>query len=281
MTQVPSLMSAVILNDKVGCKMEIDTAAAHCVISFNLFKNIAAKSPEPLVLEQGSVIMRMADGTPSKAVKGMTSIRISRFDDPSKTGIFPVIVVDGPYALLGRPALSKLWPNLFSSWVTSAKRSLVVGQSFKKSRNVVARAETDDVTTTQGGWSEAASAARAHAPLVTSSNASNTPIAATTPISTTTPAAVINAAPGLTATTHNLLTHPTGNISQEDGAVHCKKIAFEIFGDVFDGTQGTFKGVKAEVYIKPDHERFLRVMPPSKLPRAFTDGTLNEEYEKK
>ena len=63
-SQVPSIMAAVLVNGIMKVQMEVDTAAAHCVISYDMYKEIAAKSDEPLVLEQGSVVMRMADGTP-------------------------------------------------------------------------------------------------------------------------------------------------------------------------------------------------------------------------
>ena len=260
-SQVPSIMSAVLLNGIMKVQMEVDTAAAHCVISYDMYKKIAAKSDEPLVLEQGSVVMRMADGTPSKSVKGMTSLRITRIEEPNKTGIFPVIVVDGPHALLGRPALSRLWPDLFSNWVKSAKQSLMVESlPVHETRNVIARAGNDDVTANQGECPEATSGARTRAPALK-------PAAAAA--ATTTPTSHI--------TSPNLPPHPIGYISQEMGAAHCEKIAFDVFGEVFDGTQGTFEGVKAVVHIKPGHEQYLRVMPPSKIPHGYK---FKELYEK-
>ena len=73
--------------------------------------------------------------------------------------------------------------------------------------------------------------------------------------------------------------HPTGDISQAAGAAHCEKIAFEVFSDIFDGTQGTFQGVEAVVHIKPDHEKLLRVMPVAKVPHGIKEN-YSEEYER-
>ena len=259
-------MTAVILNGNFRCQMEIDTAAAHCVISYDMYKNITAKSVKPLILDQGTVTMRMADGTPSNAVIGMTRLCITRVEEPSKSGIFPVIVVKGPHALIGRPALSKLWPDLYKRWVVTAQRSLMVERAVPEPLSVIARAETDDVTATQGGCpGGAAPAARVHAPTVKPAKDY------ATPINVTTPAISSN-------TTHHLPPHPTGEISQEAGEAHCRKIAFDVFGDIFDGTQGTFKGVKAVVHIKPGHEKYLRVMPPAKVPHGCKDS---KEYEQK
>ena len=176
--QVPSIMSAVILNGNVRYEMEIDTAAALCVISYNLFKEIVAKSEEPLSLETGSVTMRMADGTSSKSVKGMTYMRITRVEDTNKTGIFPVIVVEGPHALLGRPALLKLWPEYFRNWANTAKRSLAM-DSFSVCQNNDACEDTNgDVTVSQGECTPLSGRTQAHvgrpSPSITTNNASVT-----------------------------------------------------------------------------------------------------------
>ena len=63
---------------------------------------------------------------------------------------------------------------------------------------------------------------------------------------------------------------PTGEISQMEGEAYCRKL-FETFPELTDGTQGTFKGVEAEIHLKPGHEKFLKVMPYAKVPHGIKD----------
>ena len=71
-TRVPSMRAAVILNGLVRHVMEIDTAADECLISYDLYKDMA-KMDSNLSLATTTVVMRMADGMPSKAVRGVTT----------------------------------------------------------------------------------------------------------------------------------------------------------------------------------------------------------------
>ena len=48
-----------------------------------------------------------------------------------------------------------------------------------------------------------------------------------------------------------------------------------MFPDLFDGTLGEFKGVKADFKIIPGHEKYLKVFPVAKVPHGIT-----KEYDK-
>ena len=62
----------------------------------------------PPILEKNTVVMRQADGTVSKNVKGCTYLSIQRADRPERVDTFKVIVVKGPNNLLGRTVLQSL-----------------------------------------------------------------------------------------------------------------------------------------------------------------------------
>ena len=104
--------------------MEIDMAAGHCMILPATFDKVVSQSCDPPVLDSGQITMHLADGTSSNAVVGCTRITIARADKPDIAEEFPVIVCQGPHALLGRPALQALWPEYYDSWSTSAKTSI-------------------------------------------------------------------------------------------------------------------------------------------------------------
>ena len=124
-TRVQNIMGGVILNGNVRCEMELDTAACNSIMSYDHFKEIVSKSGDkPPLLERGAVIMKMADGTLSNSVKGRTCLSIARADMPNRTGVFEVIIVDGPHALLGRPTLQALWPEQYNNFASIAKKSV-------------------------------------------------------------------------------------------------------------------------------------------------------------
>ena len=225
---VKNLVAGVLLNGIVKCEMEIDTAACHCVLSYEVFQELVKKSGNnPPKLDAGQFIMKMADGTPSKAVKGCAYLSIARADNPSQFGTFPVMIVDGPNILLGRPALQTLWPLQYGQWSKVAEES----KDALCSSCAAVRCETSCT-------------ASANAPPCVS--------------------------------TRQIPPPPERNeVSQEEGEAYCKRL-FDAFPGLTDGKQGTFKGVEAEIHIKPGHEQFLKVLGPAKVPHGLKD-----EYEPK
>ena len=53
--------------------------------------------------------------------------------------------------------------------------------------------------------------------------------------------------------------------SQVEGEQQCLDICKQ-YPSLFDGKLGLFKGVKAKVHLKEGHEKYLKVMPPAKVP---------------
>ena len=206
-TPVKNIMGGVIINGIIKKEMELDTAACHCIISAELWKEIVLVNPDnPPTLEKGSVNMTMADGTQSRAVMGSTHLTITRADKPQHTGVFLVIVVYGPHILLGRPALQALWPEQYGSLAQVAQKSLEAICS-------VCSVNAGDNTSFGMG--------------AVPSPTTATPSAATA------------------TTTHSHLDPlpPTGNVTQEQGEQYllqlCKK-----FGTLFDGEPGLIKGAQ-------------------------------------
>ncbi|CAL4109038.1 unnamed protein product [Meganyctiphanes norvegica] len=175
----------------------------------------------------------MADGTPSKSVRGWSEIIITRADKPDKTGLFSVVIVDGPHVLLGRPALQALWPEEYNSLAEVAKQSI---KAICKSCCVCAKG------------------------------------AATTPV---TDAATDAATPH---TQRSIPSFPSGDVTQEEGEALCLKVC-DVYPELFDGKLGLFKGVEANLHLKPGYEKHLRVMPPAKVPYGLEDE-VNVELEK-
>ena len=232
--------------------MEIDTAACNCILSYDLFKEIVKKSADnPPILEAGSVIMKMADGTPSTAVKGSAKINIARADLPERSAIFKVIIVDGPHKLLGRPALKTLWNEQYTSFAESAKQSLAALCSNDCTACVSCIIPSSDnkcpatavVAAEPLGRVATASEVEPSATNSLSTTIAADPVSrvatnsATKPTTTNSPITVLNQRP--------IPPPPTGVITQEIGEAYCRKIFYEVFPELFDIGIGEFKGVKA------------------------------------
>ena len=75
-----NIMAGVILNNSLSCMMEIDNDASQSMMPFTSFQKLVSRCQEdgitPPILEENTVIMRQADGTSSKMVKGCTYLHI-------------------------------------------------------------------------------------------------------------------------------------------------------------------------------------------------------------
>ena len=266
---VQNIMGGVILNDNISCQMELDTAACHCIMSYDRFKEIVSKSKsKPPTLVEGSIRMNMADGTPSTAVKGSTVLSITRADKPEMTGVFTVVIVDGPHALLGRPALQALWPEQYNNFASIAKKSLDAMGTSSACSACINYLRADERKCSGGGAA------------TTTTTTTTTAIADTSACAKDAAAAATKAAD--TSTHRSLPPFPTGNVTQEEGEAYCKQLCKEEFSELFDGGIGLFKNVEAEFYIKPGHEKFLKVYPPAKVPHGIKplfDKKLDKVYE--
>ena len=257
-TRIQNIMGGVILNGNVKWKMELDTAACHSIMSYDLFKDIVSKSGDkPPLLKQCHVVMKMADGTLSMAVKGRTYISIARADMPEKTGIFEIIIVDGPHALLGRPTLQALWPEQYNDLAFIAKKSVdalcLLNANSASINHFVP--EERKATAVDG-------AAATNTYSVSGNDSAKAGDTSTKSARCARP----------------IPPFPTGDITQEEGEAFCWKLC-EVFPELFDGGIGVFKNVEAEFHIIPGHEKYLKVMRPVKVAHGIED-LVDEQLDK-
>ena len=118
-----------------------------------------------------------------------------------------IIVVDGPHTLLGRPALNKLWPDLYNKWTTAARHSISALQNLPTVQQV--------------------------APAVVP----QPQVAAATAI----PDTLVQSPP-----VRPIPPPPTGEVTQEIGENYCESICDKVFHELFDGKQGTFQGITSK-----------------------------------
>ena len=120
-----NILGGLIINDTIEQKMELDTAAGHCVLPKELWQKIVLQDPDNAPkLNVDSVKMNMADGTSSNAVVGTAYINIARADMPDRKGLFKAVIVNGPHVLLGREALSVLYPEEYEMIVKAGMKSV-------------------------------------------------------------------------------------------------------------------------------------------------------------
>ena len=72
---------------------------------------------------------------------------------------------------------------------------------------------------------------------------------------------------------------PQGEVTQFIGEQYCTQLCNETFPELFDGTLGVFKGVKADFKLIPGHEEYMKIFPVAKIPYGITDE-VNKELDK-
>ena len=281
-----NIMAGVILNDNIKCELEIDTGACNSIMSYDLYKEIINKSSDHYPeLEVGKVIMKMADGSYSMAVKGLSQMKIARADLPDKVGVFKVIVVQGPHNLLGRSALKELWPEQYNSFVDGAKKSL----------DALCISNVCSLCTTNVP-SDTLSSSQVHGPTGGITTTTTVVVAATEHApcdpATTTTTTTDTTTPSTTDIKHNDTTTfrsdthkpvipppPIGEITQEIGENYCLQICDEAFSELFDGELGDFDQVEAQFEILPGHEQSLKVFPCAKIPYGIEKEVYKELHK--
>ena len=94
-------------------KFQVDTAASHSILTHEAYKrlknmpygNIPDMRPETRKSQ-------LADGSSSNRILGSVSIRCKARNSDSK--MLDFYVMDAPVNLLGRYAIEKLWPKMFT-----------------------------------------------------------------------------------------------------------------------------------------------------------------------
>ena len=247
-----NIIGGVILNGIMNTSMELDTGACETMMTYDNFQKLSKLSVNPPVLQDDAVV-RMADGTSSKCTKGTTLLQIQRADRPEMSGIFKVIVTEGPNDLLGRPVLEALWPDEYQSFVNSAKESIDAICSV--------------VSCEHCGTAKSTKIATESAPATTLTESD--PSKATT----------VNNSLVKNQQKKEIPPMPVGIITQEIGEAYGNQLCDEAFSDLFDGKQGDFITAEANFEIMPGHEKFLKVLPCAKVPYGVEDQ-FNEELDK-
>ena len=246
----PIIMAAMIIEGKYICDFEIDTDASHTVISTEVYQKaylVATDKPE----RGPSTPMKLADGSQSQKTSFSTHLTLARADNPSNTRAFEVMVLEGPSVILGRTAIKYFWPKIYNDLLSAA-----------------------------GSTRKAASLLPAHPQQVLDkmlASVSNTDVQTQKSISTASDAPSIDT--DVDARVTSLLR--TGvicrntDVTQAEGEQQCLEICKQ-YPSLFDGKLGLFKNVKAKVHLKEGHEKYLKVMPPAKVPYGIA-----KEYREK
>ena len=233
---------SLILNGNLQANFEFDTGAGACILP-KAWLTLFSPERRP-VLHPCDVKLDLANGQLAK-ITGVVHIDVitsaCKRMKPVNTIFY---VVDGPHALLGRPLIQALFPGLYNN-MTNLSGALDHYHGDKKyiqvpSVTMVAKSVPISVSpiATSNSIGEGNSCASNDARVV--------PLC------------------------ENLPEAPTGNVSLEEGAKHCKLIA-KAHPALFDGKQGTAKGIKAQLRLKPGAEQYFKVMPYAKAPYGIRD----------
>ena len=224
----PIITAAMIVEEKYICEFEIDTDASHTVVSPEVYqKAYLVARDKP---EKGpKTPMKLADGSHSQKTSFRTYLSLARADNPKNVKTFEVMVLEGPSVILGRTAIKYFWPKIYNDLLAAA------GSTHKAASLIPAHPKEvlDSMLASVQVKSESTAIV---ASTVTDDEATDTPS-----------------------------TEVTDDYTQEEGERKCLQIASE-FPTLFDGKLGKFKGVKAKIHLKEGHEKYLKVMPPAKVP---------------
>ena len=118
--------------------MECDTASSHNVISSETFDNLNKSVGRKLVLKSDTeIVIRLANGSVSHKSRGYVTLKVSLGNDRKRVVDLLFFVVKGPNNLLGRVALEKLWPKLYSSLSNAACLTRVPSNDMSSSMRTV------------------------------------------------------------------------------------------------------------------------------------------------
>ena len=247
-----NIIGGVILNGVMNTSMELDTGACESMLTYDNFQKLSKLSINPPVLQHDAVV-KMADGTPSKRTKGTTILQIQRADKPERSGMFKIIVNEGPNDLLGRPVLDALWPDEYQSFANSAKES----------RDAICSV----ISCEHCGTANSASIDTESAPATT--------VTELDPSKDTN----VNKNPVKVQQIKKFPPRPVGDFTREEGEAYCDRLCEEVFSDLFDGTQGELIEGEANFEIREGHDKYLKVLPCAKVPHGIADQ-FNEELAK-
>ena len=159
---------------------------------------------------------------------------LAKADNPKKTKVFQTAVLDGPYILLVRNAIQFFWPKIYNDLAAAAgsSRASKLPPHIRQLFDGMSVSVANDTTQPQ------------HTPSIAPHTATNVGVRVTPLLS--------------------------DDVTQEEGEQHCIQICRQ-YPSLIDGKLGTFKEVTAKIHLKVGHEKFLRVLPPPKVPYGLQD----------
>ena len=206
------------------------------------------------------------------------------------------LVVDGPNNLIGRHALARMWPNEFASFKQTTCSNFVKpyhdnsidsnvikankidkqnsNQKSKNKSKPIPKPKSSDKSNIKGTHSNPPVNPSGKGFPAKNARALEEPVQARPlpPPPSPTPAAP-DRVETVWPSRRKLPQLPEGDISQEIGEIHCKKIC-AIYSEVFNGEKGNFKGAEAIMNLKPGGLEQIKksgVRPPAKCPYGLED----------
>ena len=140
--------------------LECDTAASHNVISSEIFDKLNKSVGGNLVLKNDTeIVIRLADGSVSHKSRGYVNLKVSLGNDRKRVVELLFFVVKGPNNLLGRLALEKLWPKVYSSLSNAACLTRVASNDTSGNMSAVDLCAVNNVPACKSAIGDTATAA--------------------------------------------------------------------------------------------------------------------------
>ena len=240
---------------------EIDTGAGVCIIPkalVTLFK--PEHCPE---LKSCNMRLQLANGQQSDIIGTVQLGVVTSANQRMRPISTTFYVVDGPHALIGRPLMRVLFPGLYEQirQLSKAINCFHGDEKYIQVPTTMVVAKNDLISRNQGiGVATECNRTDGSSTESDGSSSGNIVPAIPTPAIPSTDTPTVVTVP-LCA---NLPDAPTGEVSQEEGNRFCKLIA-RAHPTLFDGKQGTAKGFKAKIHLKPGAESKLKVLRPAKV----------------
>ena len=265
---------SVILNGDLPVLMEFDTGAGACVLPQS-YIDAFTPGKRPTV-QQCNVKLDLANGQTATVV-GLVHIDVVTSVCPKMKPVRTLFyIVDGPHALMGRPLIKGLFPELYSCMTRLAGELYKYHEDKENSRIPILASDVvnnGNVNSSRSQNTDSEEASKNHNAVADDSIKDNG--------AQDVPAPLI--ASSLQTGKEDIspcskLPPPPSDVSQKEGQGHCKHIA-AAHPKLFDGKQGSFDGVLAKIKLKPDAESKMKVMPPPKVPAAI-QKQYNEQLDK-
>ena len=257
------MMTTIKFGSNKKVTMECDTAASHNILSQESYQEIWPRGTGPKLTYKNVRVM-LADG--SRSAQQTRSMECSVVAANGKRLKLHFFVMNGPNNLLGRLALSTIWPKEYGALKDVAEvpvKKMVVPAPKSQFRSA-------PIPKSQ---SKSAAPVVVSPPRVCPSQTQPRDVTDLSQDNTSCPAP-LTADDDVTAVDQSIPPRrqappvPAGVITEEMGKKYCREL-INLYPEIFDGKKGHFRGVQAELFIKEGHEELLKkkgVRPPAKVP---------------